>query len=106
MNKQKEGSITLRHVGSMVADLHRNLLKGGIFLNPGSPAYPNGKLRLLYECNPWAFIYEVAGGRAITSQGKRVLDVEFLDIHQRTPLFIGSSIMVDELESYMQEENN
>lgn len=53
-NKQKEGSITLRHVGSMVADLHKNLIKGGIFLNPASPAYPNGKLRLLYECNPWA----------------------------------------------------
>lgn len=106
MNKQKEGSVTLRHVGSMVADLHRNLLKGGIFLNPGSPAYPNGKLRLLYECSPWAFIYEVAGGKAITGKGKRVLDVEFVNIHQRTPLFIGSSAMVDELESYMQEENN
>jgi fructose-1,6-bisphosphatase I len=105
-NKQKEGSITLRHVGSMVADLHRNLLKGGIFLNPGSPAFPNGKLRLLYECNPWAFIYEVAGGKALAAKGKRVLEVEFNDIHQRTPLFIGSSAMVDELESYMQEENS
>lgn len=104
MNRQKEGSITLRHVGSMVADLHRNLLKGGIFLNPGSPAYPNGKLRLLYECNPWAFIYEVAGGKAITCKGKRVLDVEFTNIHQRTPFFIGSSGMVDELEKYLLEE--
>ena len=90
----------------MVADLHRNLLKGGIFLNPGSPAYPKGRLRLLYECSPWAFIYEVAGGKAITSKGKRVLDVEFTDIHQRTPIFIGSSAMVDELESYLQEDDD
>lgn len=104
MNLKKEGSITHRHVGSMVADLHRNLLKGGIFMNPASPAYPNGKLRLLYECNPWAFIYEVAGGKAITCSGKRVLDVEFSDIHQRTPLFIGSLDMVNELEEYLLEE--
>lgn len=104
-NKQKEGSVTLRHVGSMVADLHRNLLKGGIFLNPASPAYPQGKLRLLYECNPWAFIYEVAGGRAIAGNGERVLEVGFTGIHQRTPLFIGSSAMVDELESYLAGEN-
>ena len=103
-NKEKEGSITLRHVGSMVADLHRNLLKGGIFLNPASPAFPNGKLRLLYECNPWAFIYEVAGGKALTCKAKRVLEVEFTNIHQRTPLFIGSAAMVDELESFMLEE--
>jgi fructose-1,6-bisphosphatase I len=103
-NKEKEGTITLRHVGSMVADLHRNLLKGGIFLNPASPAFPNGKLRLLYECNPWAFIYEIAGGKAITCKGKRVLDVAFNDIHQRTPLFIGSSDMVDEFETYLKEE--
>ena len=103
-NKEKEGSITLRHVGSMVADLHRNLLKGGIFLNPASPAFPNGKLRLLYECNPWAFIYEVAGGKALTCKAKRVLEVEFTNIHQRTPLFIGSANMVDELESFMLEE--
>jgi fructose-1,6-bisphosphatase I len=105
-NKEKEGSVTLRHVGSMVADLHRNLLKGGIFLNPGSPAFPNGKLRLLYECNPWAFIYEIAGGRAITTRGERVLDVALKDIHQRIPIFIGSSAMVDELESFLAQEEN
>lgn len=97
LNKQKEGACTLRHVGSMVADLHRNLIKGGIFLNPGSPGFPMGKLRLLYECNPWAFIYEVAGGRAITGQ-QRVLDVPFENIHQRTPFFIGSLEMIEELE--------
>jgi len=102
-NKEKEGSYTLRHVGSMVADLHRNLIKGGIFLNPGSASFPNGKLRLLYECNPWAFIYEVAGGKAITGKG-RVLDVEFEDIHQRTPFFIGSSSMVNDLERCLEQE--
>lgn len=100
-NKEKEGSCTLRHVGSMVADLHRNLIKGGIFLNPGSPSFPQGKLRLLYECNPWAFIYEVAGGRAITGKG-RVLDVKFEDIHQRTPFFIGSNSMIEDLERSLE----
>ncbi len=102
-NKEKEGVCTLRHVGSMVADLHRNLIKGGIFLNPGSPSFPNGKLRLLYECSPWAFIYEVAGGKAISTEG-RVLDVPFKHIHQRTPLYIGSSLMVEELERCMLSE--
>ena len=103
INREQEGSCTLRHVGSMVADLHRNLIKGGIFLNPGSPSFPMGKLRLLYECNPWAFIYEVAGGKAITGNG-RVLDVEFNHIHQRTPFFIGSKTMVDELERCLANE--
>lgn len=104
-NKEKEGSYTLRHVGSMVADLHRNLIKGGIFLNPASRSFPNGKLRLLYECNPWAFIYEVAGGRAITGNG-RVLDVGFEDIHQRSPCFIGSSSMINDLERYLDRERD
>lgn len=103
-NREKEGVCTLRHVGSMVADLHRNLIKGGIFLNPGSPSFPMGKLRLLYECNPWAFIYEVAGGRAITNQG-RVLDVAFENIHQRTPFFVGSSAMIRELEACLESES-
>ena len=103
MNRHNEGTCTLRHVGSMVADLHRNLIKGGIFLNPGSPSFPMGKLRLLYECNPWAFIYEVAGGKAITGNG-RVLDVEFKHIHQRTPFFIGSKTMVDDLERCLAKD--
>lgn len=102
-NKEKEGFYTQRHVASMVADLHRNLIKGGIFLNPGSTSYPNGKLRLVYECMPWAFIYEVAGGRAIDGK-QRILDVKFTDLHQRTPLFIGSSAMIKDLESYLEQE--
>jgi fructose-1,6-bisphosphatase I len=104
-NKEKEGTYTMRHVGSMVADLHRNLIKGGIFLNASTKTFPNGRLRLLYECNPWAFIYEVAGGKAINGK-ERILDVEFKDIHQRTPLFIGSKIMVNELESFLKDEQS
>ena len=98
-NKEKESAYTQRHVASMVADLHRNLIKGGIFLNPATSAFPNGKLRLIYECNPWAFIYEVAGGKA-TDGKKRILDIPFTDLHQRTPLFIGNSAMMNELETF------
>ena len=83
-NKEEEGYYTQRHVASMVADLHRNLIKGGIFLNPASTKYKKGKLRLIYECMPWAFIYEIAGGRA-TDGKQRILDIPFSDLHQRTP---------------------
>jgi len=102
-NREKEGFYGQRHVGSMVADLHRNLLQGGIFLNPSSNSYPNGKLRLVYECNPWAFIYEQAGGKAIDETG-RILEVKCSDLHQRTPLYIGSSSMVDELQQFLQND--
>jgi fructose-1,6-bisphosphatase I len=101
-NKEEEGYYAQRHVASMVADLHRNLVKGGIFLNPGTTKYAKGKLRLVYECMPWAFIYEVAGGKAIDGT-KRILDIPFTDLHQRTPLFIGSKSMVDDLESYLNK---
>ena len=104
-NREKEGAFGQRHVGSMVADLHRNLLQGGIFLNPASKAYPEGKLRLNYECIPWAFIYEQAGGKAISEKGK-ILDMKSNDLHQRTPLFIGSSSMVDELQKYLKKEKS
>jgi len=84
----------------MVADVHRNLIKGGIFMYPGTISKPNGKLRLLYECNPFAFITEVAGGKA--TDGKRpILDIKPTELHQRTPLFIGSKNMMEELESYL-----
>ncbi|MEO6549252.1 MAG: class 1 fructose-bisphosphatase [Ferruginibacter sp.] len=102
-NKEKESSYTQRHVASMVADLHRNLIIGGIFLNPATSAFPNGKLRLIYECNPWAFIFEVAGGKA--TNGKiRILDIPFEGLHQRTPLFIGNSSMMNELASFLELE--
>lgn len=99
-NKEEEGYYTQRHVASMVADLHRNLIKGGIFLNPASPKFAKGKLRLVYECMPWAFVYEVAGGKAIDG-ANRILDVAFTGLHQRTPLFIGSSAMIRTLEEYL-----
>ncbi|HET9424921.1 MAG TPA: class 1 fructose-bisphosphatase [Gemmatimonadaceae bacterium] len=78
-----------RYVGSLVADFHRNLLGGGIFAYPANTRSPKGKLRLLYEANPLAFIVEQAGGAAIDGS-KRILDVQPTELHQRTPLFIGS----------------
>jgi fructose-1,6-bisphosphatase I len=91
------GPYTQRYIGSMVADVHRNLIKGGIFMYPGTIDKPRGKLRLLYESNPLAFIVEVAGGKA-TDGKKRILDVQPTELHQRTPLFIGSKKMMEELE--------
>ncbi len=100
-NKDKAtgGPYTQRYIGSMVADVHRNLIKGGIFMYPGTTDKPKGKLRLMYECNPFAFIVEKAGGKA-TNGKQRILDIIPTDVHQRTPLFIGSELMMDELESY------
>ena len=81
----------------MVSDVHRNLIKGGIFMYPGTVDRPKGKLRLLYECNPLAFITEVAGGKA-TDGTQRILDIQPISLHQRSPLFIGSRGMMQELE--------
>jgi len=103
-NKNNGGPYTQRYIGSMVADVHRNLIKGGLFMYPGTTDKPNGKLRLLYECNPFAFIVEVAGGRA-TNGEIPILDVEPTELHQRTPFFIGSSLMMDELESCIEGQN-
>lgn len=94
------GPYTQRYIGSMVADVHRNLIKGGIFMYPATIDKPKGKLRLLYECNPFAFIVEVAGGRA-TNGRERILDVQPTELHQRSPLFIGSRNMMDELDTYL-----
>jgi fructose-1,6-bisphosphatase I len=99
-NELNPDSYSERYVGSMVADLHRTLLQGGIFLYPGTSERPEGKLRLMYECNPFAFIFEVAGGKA-TSGRERILDVRPAKIHQRSPLFIGSKNMLDSLEGYL-----
>ncbi len=97
------GPYTQRYIGSMVADVHRNLLKGGIFMYPGTTDKPNGKLRLLYECNPFAFIVEMAGGRA-TNGKQRIMDIQPTDLHQRTPMFIGSKDMMDELDTYLNNQ--
>jgi fructose-1,6-bisphosphatase I len=86
--------LTVRYVGSLVADFHRNLLGGGVFCYPHSRKSPQGKLRLLYEANPLAFICEQAGGAAIDGK-KRLLDVQPTELHQRTPLFMGSKSDVD-----------
>lgn len=96
-DKTNGGPYTQRYIGSMVADVHRNLIKGGIFMYPGTTDKPKGKLRLLYECNPFAFITEVAGGKA-TNGKERILDVIPTELHQRSPLFIGSKGMMEELE--------
>jgi fructose-1,6-bisphosphatase I len=82
-------SYSSRYVGSLVADFHRTLLKGGVFLYPPTQRYPAGKLRLLYEANPIAFLAEQAGGIA-TDGGRRILDVEPTSLHQRTALAVGS----------------
>ena len=87
-------ALSTRYVGSLVADFHRNLLGGGIFAYPANRKTPRGKLRLLYEANPLAFIVEQAGGAA-TDGAQRVLDVSPTELHQRTPLFIGSKHEVE-----------
>jgi fructose-1,6-bisphosphatase I len=99
--KENGGPYTQRYIGSMVSDVHRNLIKGGIFMYPGTTDKPNGKLRLLYECNPFAFILEVAGGKA-TDGNQRILDVKPTQLHQRTPFFVGSKNMMEELEECLR----
>lgn len=101
--KATGGPYTQRYIGSMVSDVHRNLIKGGIFMYPGTTDKPGGKLRLSYECNPFAYIMERAGGKA--TDGKiNILDVQPTELHQRTPFFIGSVKMMEELESYYAEK--
>src|SRR5205085_10533687 len=90
-----------RYIGSLVADFHRTLLKGGVFLYPPTKKNPSGKLRLLYEANPLAFIAEQAGGQAVSGD-TRIMDIEPRSIHERTPLIIGSRNEVAEFQQ-MQE---
>lgn len=95
-------NLRLRYIGSMVSDIHRILFQGGIFLYPNTRKYPQGKLRMLYECNPLSYIVEQAGGKAITCQLERILDVELTDLHQRATIVIGSPDMVDEMKEFVQ----
>lgn len=91
---------TSRYIGSLVSDFHRNMIKGGIYLYPTSSKAPNGKLRLLYECNPMAFIAEQAGGKA--SDGyQRIMEIKPTELHQRVPFFCGSKNMVAKAEEFM-----
>ncbi|HLU17658.1 MAG TPA: class 1 fructose-bisphosphatase [Edaphocola sp.] len=102
-DKKDEGRpYSHRYIGSMVADLHRTLIKGGIFMYPADRKNKNGKLRLLYECNPMAFIIEAAGGMASTGK-ERILDVQPTELHQRVPIFIGSKNMVEKALSFLQK---
>jgi len=93
----------LRYIGSMVSDVHRSLFKGGIFLYPNTRKYPEGKLRLLYECNPMSFIVEQAGGMAVDCQLNRILDVPVTGIHQRSTIAIGSKKMVKEFINHVKK---
>jgi len=103
-DRSNGGPYTQRYIGSMVADVHRNLMKGGIFLYPGTTDKPGGKLRLLYECNPFAYIVEMAGGRA-TDGKQRILEIIPTELHERTPFFVGSKDMMDELDTYIQKDS-
>lgn len=101
-DKKTNRPYSTRYIGSMVADIHRNLIRGGIFIYPGTTKSKNGKLRLLYECNPIAFIAEQAGGKA-TDGFRNVLDIQPKALHERSPIFVGPTYMVDKAESLMQE---
>ncbi len=92
-----------RYIGSFVSDFHRNLIKGGIYMYPATQGSPSGKLRLMYEANPMAFIAEEAGGRA-TDGHTRILEKQPEKLHQRTPLYIGSADMVRRAEAFLQGE--
>ncbi len=100
-DKDTKRPYSLRYIGSLVADFHRNLLKGGIFLYPPTVKAPKGKLRLLYECNPLAFIAEQAGGIA-TNGEKRIMDIIPQSIHERSTLYIGSKNLVEKVLSYLK----
>lgn len=92
---------TSRYIGSLVSDFHRNMIKGGIYMYPESSKYPNGKLRLLYECNPMAFLAEQANGKA--SNGfNRIMEIEPTKLHQRVPFICGSRTMVEKAEEFMK----
>lgn len=94
---------TSRYIGSLVADFHRNMIKGGIYIYPSTSQSPNGKLRLLYECNPMAFIAEQAGGKA-TDGFQRILEIQPNELHQRVPFFCGSITMVEKAEEFMKNQ--
>ena len=100
--QEEEGNrpYTSRYIGSLVADFHRNMIKGGIYIYPSYAHAPNGKLRLLYECNPMAFLTEQAGGKASDGYG-RIMDIKPTKLHQRVPFFCGSENMVKKVESFM-----
>lgn len=99
--EEEDRPYTSRYIGSLVSDFHRNLIKGGIYIYPSTSKNPDGKLRLLYECNPMAYLTEQAGG--IASNGfERILDIKPTILHQRVPFFCGNKLMVKKAEEFMQ----
>jgi fructose-1,6-bisphosphatase I len=103
--EEDERPYSSRYIGSLVADFHRNLIKGGIYIYPATKKSPNGKLRLLYENNPLAFIAEQANGMA-TDGRKRIMELEPSELHERTPLFIGSKDMVEKVHEFIAQYDN
>jgi fructose-1,6-bisphosphatase I len=99
--EEEDRPYTSRYIGSLVSDFHRNMIKGGIYLYPQSSKNPNGKLRLLYECNPMAFLAEQANGKA--SDGfTRIMDIQPTELHERVPFICGSRLMVEKAEEFMR----
>lgn len=94
--------LSARYIGSLVADFHRNLIKGGVYIYPQIKTAPTGKLRLLYECNPLAFLIEQAGGKA-TDGKQRIMEIQPTELHQRVPYIVGSTKMVEKVEEYLNE---
>ncbi|MDV7103328.1 class 1 fructose-bisphosphatase [Vibrio sp. TH_r3] len=103
IDQQENRPYVSRYTGSLVSDFHRNLLKGGIYMYPSFANYPKGKLRLLYECNPLAFIAEQAGGLAIDG-ANRILDLDPKELHERSPFFVGSPSMINKLQNFVDNQ--
>ncbi|MEN9943625.1 MAG: hypothetical protein RLZZ91_1626, partial [Bacteroidota bacterium] len=103
-DKKTNRPYSARYIGSLVADFHRNLIKGGIYIYPGTTKNKSGKLRMQYECNPLAFIVEQAGGTA-TDGHRRIMEIVPTDLHQRSPLFIGSKNMVEKVEALIKQHS-
>lgn len=101
--EKEDRPYTSRYIGSLVSDCHRNLMRGGVYLYPPTSKTPKGKLRLLYECNPMAFIIEQAGGAA-SAGGKRILEIKPKELHERTPFYCGSKNMVAKIEEFLAQE--
>jgi fructose-1,6-bisphosphatase I len=102
LNWAQENGYSSRYVGAMVADVHRIMIQGGVFMYPPTKKAPNGKLRLMYEANPMGFLVEQAGGKALAGPGQRILEVRPTDIHQRTTVILGSAEEVDHVVAQLQ----
>lgn len=100
--EEEDRPYTSRYIGSLVSDIHRNIIKGGIYMYPKSSVANNGKLRLLYECNPMAFIAEQAGGAASNGY-ERIMNLKPSELHERVPFFCGNKEMVEKVEEYIQK---